>query len=50
MIIRRLVAVMLLVAGGAFADDQLVVDRGLPRANWNNDAGVTARSNVRWTL
>ena len=50
MIIRRLVSVMLLVAGGAFADDQLVVDRGLPRANWNNDAGAAARSNVRWTL
>lgn len=28
----------------------MVVDRGLPRANWNNDAGVAARSNVRWTL
>ena len=31
MIIRRLVAVMLLVAGGAFADDQLVVDRVMDR-------------------
>jgi hypothetical protein len=28
----------------------LAVDRGLPAANWNNDAGITARSNVRWTL
>lgn len=28
----------------------LVVDRGLPQANWNNAAGVTERSNVRWTL
>ena len=28
----------------------LVVDRGLPQANWNNAAGVAERSNVRWTL
>ncbi len=28
----------------------LAVDRGLPAGNWNNDAGITARSNVRWTL
>lgn len=47
---RRFVSILLLVAGGAFAQDKMVVDRGLPRANWNNDAGVTARSNVRWTL
>lgn len=42
----------LLLAGTMWAQDgsQLVVDRGLPKANWNNDAGVAARSNVRWTL
>jgi len=28
----------------------IAVDRGLPAANWNNGSGVTARSNVRWTL
>jgi len=28
----------------------LVVDRGLPQANWNNAAGIAERSNVRWTL
>jgi len=46
--------VSLLAAGtlAAVAADPsaLVVDRGLPQANWNNAAGVAERSNVRWTL
>jgi hypothetical protein len=50
--IRRLIGTAALFAASAFAqeDGTLVVDRGLPRANWNNSAGVTARANVRWTL
>jgi len=50
--IRRLIGTAALFAASAFAqeDGKLVVDRGLPRANWNNSAGMTARSNVRWTL
>lgn len=52
MLIHRLMGTLFLFAGSAFAqeDGTLVVDRGLPRANWNDTAGVTARSNVRWTL
>ena len=46
--------VSLFAAGtlAAFSADPsaLVVDRGLPQANWNNAAGVAERSNVRWTL
>lgn len=46
--------VSLFAAGtmAAFSVDPsaLMVDRGLPQANWNNAAGVTERSNVRWTL
>ncbi len=38
----------LVLASAAWAaDPQLVVDRGLPQANWNNVSGA-ARSNVRW--
>lgn len=50
--IRRLIGTAALFAASAFAqeDGTLVVDRGLPRANWNNSAGATARANVRWTL
>lgn len=48
--LHRLIGAAALLASASFAQDTLVVDRGLPRANWNNDAGVTARANVRWTL
>lgn len=48
--IRPVLGVLVLLAGPVFGEGRLVVDRGLPRANWNNDAGVTARANVRWTL
>jgi hypothetical protein len=50
--LRRVIGTAALFAAAAFAqeDGLLVVDRGLPRANWNNDSGATARSNVRWTL
>ena len=52
MTIRRLMGTAALFAAAAFAREEgtLVVDRGLPRANWNDTAGVTARANVRWTL
>lgn len=44
--------IFLFSAAVAFAGENglLVVDRGLPAANWNDASGVTARSNVRWTL
>ncbi|MFN0104851.1 MAG: hypothetical protein ACKV2U_22555 [Bryobacteraceae bacterium] len=51
MMIRGLIGSAALFAA-AFAQEAgtLVVDRGLPRANWNDASGATARSNVRWTL
>jgi hypothetical protein len=51
MMIRLLLGTLVLCGAAASGEDAaLLVDRGLPRANWNNDAGATARSNVRWTL
>jgi hypothetical protein len=52
MMIRRLMGTLFLFAVAAVAQEAgtLVVDRGLPQANWNNASGVTARANVRWTL
>lgn len=47
---RRLIGTFALMTGGLLAAETLVVDRGLPKTNWNNDAGETARANVRWTL
>jgi hypothetical protein len=49
---RRLLELVIFLAPCAFpaADPQLVVDRGLPKANLNNQAGIESRSNVRWTL
>ena len=49
---RQWIGLGMLLAGAAFGEEggRLAVDRGLPRANWNNDAGAAARANVRWTL
>src|SRR5260221_10084473 len=46
------IGLALLCVSAAFSQEEgsLLVDRGLPRANWNDASGVAARSNVRWTL
>jgi hypothetical protein len=42
---------MLVALAAAYGQDgMLVVDRGLPKSNWNDAAGVASRANVRWTL
>lgn len=46
----RAIALFVLPCGLLFAQGQLVVDRGLPKANLNNSAGVESRSNVRWSM
>jgi len=50
--VYRLALLTAVLASAALAQEsgRLTVDRGLPKANLNNGAGVTARSNVRWTL
>ncbi|HEU0123925.1 MAG TPA: hypothetical protein VFQ91_25565 [Bryobacteraceae bacterium] len=41
---------MAALSAAMLTGQELVVDRGLPRVNQNNEAGSAARSNIRWTL
>jgi hypothetical protein len=44
-----LILTLVLGFGAAFGQSELVVDRGLPAKNLNNESGAEARSNIRWS-
>ena len=47
----KLGTLLLIAASFAIAaDSQLVIDRGLPQTNLNNESGAGLRSNIRWSL